>query len=114
MGKIESDDPYKPNNPNPCAILQSRLLGTGGSSLAVSSLGFGCMGLNYHRGNQRLDRKAMHRLLHQAVERALTSSIPLNPMSRLRMKRLWENYLLRFGIRWRLRRNSAFAIAMES
>lgn len=52
-------------------VLQRRLLGTGSSSLEVSSLGYGCMGLNYHRGNQKLDRKTMQQLVHEAVERGV-------------------------------------------
>lgn len=68
MVKMESDNQNRKNRSTSCTVLQRRLLGAGSSSLAVSALGFGCMGLNYHRGNQRFDRKAMHQLLHQAVE----------------------------------------------
>lgn len=44
-----------------------RKLGT----LEVSALGFGCMGMNYHRGPSP-DRKAMIKLAHQVVERGVT------------------------------------------
>lgn len=48
-----------------------RSLGSGNSQMIVSSLGFGCMGMNYHRGVHP-DKKAMIRLTHQAVEHGIT------------------------------------------
>ncbi len=48
-----------------------RTLGTGKSQLTVSALGFGCMGMNYHRGIHP-DRKSMIRLVRQAVEHGIT------------------------------------------
>jgi len=51
--------------------IQRRILGSGESSLEVSALGFGCMGMNYHRGPHP-DRKAMVALAHRAVERGVT------------------------------------------
>ena len=43
----------------------------GGSGLEVSAIGFGCMGLNYHRG-VALDRGEMIALVRAAVERGVT------------------------------------------
>jgi aryl-alcohol dehydrogenase-like predicted oxidoreductase len=52
-------------------ILQSRTLGRGSAAMEVSALGFGVMGMNYHRGPFP-DKKAMIKLAHQAVERGVT------------------------------------------
>ena len=49
--------------------MQTRTLGQ--SSLAVSALGFGCMGLNHHRGPAP-DRTAMIALVRAAVDRGVT------------------------------------------
>jgi aryl-alcohol dehydrogenase-like predicted oxidoreductase len=49
--------------------MQTRTLGKNG--LAVSALGFGCMGLNHHRGPAP-DRGAMIALVRAAVERGVT------------------------------------------
>jgi aryl-alcohol dehydrogenase-like predicted oxidoreductase len=49
--------------------MQKRRLGQDG--LEVSAIGFGCMGLNYHRGPPP-DRKEMIALIHAAVERGVT------------------------------------------
>lgn len=43
----------------------------GGEGLSVSALGFGCMGLTYHRG-EHPEKKQLIKLLHQAVERGVT------------------------------------------
>ena len=59
---------YSENQP---IITQRRILGSEKNRLEVSALGFGCMGMNYHRGPQS-DRKAMIKLAHQAVERGIT------------------------------------------
>ena len=48
--------------------MQTRKLGCG---LEVSALGFGCMGLNYHRGVTP-DRSEMITLVRAAVERGVT------------------------------------------
>lgn len=52
-------------------ITQTRTLGTGKASMKVSALGFGVMGMNYNRGPHP-DKKAMIRLLHQAVDHGVT------------------------------------------
>lgn len=52
-------------------INEHRTLGSGKNKLVVSALGFGVMGMNYHRGYHP-DRKAMIRLGHEAVERGVT------------------------------------------
>jgi aryl-alcohol dehydrogenase-like predicted oxidoreductase len=49
--------------------MQKRKLGNSG--LEVSALGLGCMGMSYAYGTAP-DRKAMVKLLHQAVERGVT------------------------------------------
>lgn len=48
-----------------------RTLGSGKFSMTVSAIGFGVMGMNYNRGPHP-ERKALIRLLHQAVERGVT------------------------------------------
>ncbi|MGJ1434058.1 aldo/keto reductase [Sphingobacterium spiritivorum] len=62
-------------NPHPGAIpsslIKQRVLGSGAHSLKVSSIGLGCMGMNYHRSFVP-DRKAMISLLRKAVESGIT------------------------------------------
>ena len=48
-----------------------RTLGSGNSSLQVSALGLGCMGMSYHRGPAP-DRNAMIALIGKAVELGVT------------------------------------------
>jgi len=52
-------------------ITQQRTLGKGTAAMEVSALGFGIMGMNYHRGAHP-DEKAMIKLAHQVVERGVT------------------------------------------
>lgn len=52
-------------------ISQRRTLGKGAAAMEVSALGFGVMGMNYHRGSHP-DKKAMIKLAHQVVERGVT------------------------------------------
>src|SRR5690606_10713673 len=52
-------------------ISRRRTLGVGDSQMEVSALGFGCMGMNYHRGIHP-GREAMIKLVRQAVERGVT------------------------------------------
>lgn len=51
--------------------LARRTLGTGKVSFEVSALGFGVMGMTYHR-SQHPDKQACIRLLHEAVDRGVT------------------------------------------
>src|ERR1700759_1758113 len=51
--------------------LKERTLGGNEYSLTVSELGFGCMGMNYHRGPAP-DKKAMIDLLNEAVDMGIT------------------------------------------
>lgn len=51
--------------------MQYRTLGTGKAAFNVSAIGFGIMGMTYHR-SQHPDRRACIRLLHEAVERGVT------------------------------------------
>ncbi|QQT28378.1 aldo/keto reductase [Sphingobacterium spiritivorum] len=51
--------------------MKQRVLGSGAHSLKVSSIGLGCMGMNYHRSFVP-DRKAMISLLRKAVESGIT------------------------------------------
>jgi len=46
-------------------------LGKDSAAMEVSALGFGVMGMNYHRGAHP-DEKAMIKLAHQVVERGVT------------------------------------------
>lgn len=48
-----------------------RILGSGNAAFRVSPIGFGCMGLNYHR-SQHPDEKTCIRLVHEAIERGVT------------------------------------------
>lgn len=64
LGKME-------NKNNDLIISQKRTLGKGSAAMKVSALGFGVMGMNYHRGSHP-DEKAMIKLAHQAVERGVT------------------------------------------
>lgn len=48
-----------------------RTLGSGNAALTVSAMGFGCMGLNYHRGGHP-DEQAAVRLVHEAIDRGVT------------------------------------------
>lgn len=53
------------------AVHTTRTLGSGSAALTVSAQGFGCMGLNHHRG-QSPDEKSCIRLVHEAIERGVT------------------------------------------
>ncbi|MCC8145938.1 MAG: aldo/keto reductase [Bacteroidales bacterium] len=61
----------KYDNNKQSILTQRRTLGSGKNSLNVSALGLGCMGMNYHRGSHP-DKKAMIKLIHQAVEHGVT------------------------------------------
>lgn len=52
-------------------INKKRTLGKGAAAMEVSALGFGVMGMNYHRGIHP-DKDAMIKLGRQAVERGIT------------------------------------------
>lgn len=52
-------------------LTEKRTLGQGSAAMEVSALGFGCMGLNYHRSIV-LDKKQAVYLLHQAVDHGIT------------------------------------------
>ena len=60
-----------PQQPSRSLISQRRSLGAGSAVMEVSGLGFGCMGLNYHRGVHP-GREAMIKLVRQAAERGVT------------------------------------------
>lgn len=51
--------------------LPTRTLGRGAAALTVSALGFGCMGLNYHRGAFPPKAQAIA-LIHEALARGVT------------------------------------------
>lgn len=52
-------------------ITKKRMLGSGNSAMEVAAIGFGCMGMNYHRGYHP-DKKAMTALAHKAVDLGVT------------------------------------------
>ena len=56
---------------NSAVISGHRTLGSKNFSMEVSVLGFGCMGLNYHR-SEHPDKKAAIALVHEAIERGIT------------------------------------------
>ena len=53
------------------AVRKQRTLGSGKAAFTVSAMGFGCMGLNYHR-SEHPDEAACIRLVHEAIERGVT------------------------------------------
>lgn len=53
------------------AISNRRTLGSGRAAMDVSAMGFGCMGLNYHR-SQHPGKQAAIALVHEAIERGVT------------------------------------------
>jgi len=57
--------------PSGSGRLPRRTLGKGRAAMEVSVPGFGCMGLNHHRGSHP-DEKAAIRLVHEAIERGVT------------------------------------------
>lgn len=59
------------NENNMPVITARRTLGKGTAAMEVSALGFGVMGMNYHRGAHP-DEKAMIKLAHEVVERGVT------------------------------------------
>ena len=58
------------NNANLAQITDYRTLGSAQTPLRVSNLGFGCMGLNYHR-SVKLEKKSAIALIHAAIERGV-------------------------------------------
>ena len=48
-----------------------RTLGSGTAAFTVSAMGFGCMGLNYHR-SEHLGEEAAIKLVHEAIDRGVT------------------------------------------
>jgi len=62
-------------------ITERRTLGKGSAPMEVSDLGFGLMGMNYHRGPHH-DEKAMIKLAHEVVERGVTLLILQKPTAR--------------------------------
>ena len=64
--------PEKPAEPlNTAAVRSRRKLGEGSAAMTVSSLGFGCMGLNHHRGKSPGEQECI-RLIHEAIARGVT------------------------------------------
>lgn len=53
------------------AVRKRRTLGSGAAEFVVSAIGFGCMGLNYHR-SEHPDERAAIRLIHEAIDRGVT------------------------------------------
>lgn len=65
-----NDSPNNYSKINLPLINSRRTLGTGKFAMEVSAVGFGCMGLNYHR-SQHPDKKAVINLVHEAIERGV-------------------------------------------
>lgn len=53
------------------AVRERRTLGSGAAEFVVLAIGFGCMGLNYHR-SEHPDERAAIRLIHEAIDRGVT------------------------------------------
>ena len=79
------------------------MLGTSG--LEVSALGFGCMGLSYHR-SATLDRSEAIALIRDAVDLGVTFFDTAQVIARSRMSALWVMLLRLFGTRLSLQRSS--------
>lgn len=60
-----------PAKPSTTSSSETHTLGRGPQALSVAPIGFGCMGLNYHRGEHPPKAQAIA-LLHEAVERGVT------------------------------------------
>ena len=58
-------------NDGMAAVKKQRTLGSGKAAFTVSAMGFGCMGLNYHR-SEHPDEQVCIRLVHEAIERGVT------------------------------------------
>lgn len=56
---------------NIAAVMGRRTLGSGDTAFTISSMGYGCMGLNHHR-SQSPDEAACIRLVHEAIDRGVT------------------------------------------
>lgn len=66
-GKTVGNTPYVGS----ATVDKLRTLGRGNAAMTVSAMGFGCMGLNHHRGYHP-DKKAAIRLVHEAIDRGVT------------------------------------------
>ncbi len=60
-----------PTPSSPAMVKGKRTLGKGSAAFTVSAMGFGCMGLNYHRG-EHPSEEACIRLAHEAIDRGVT------------------------------------------
>ena len=69
--KLASGNTLSGKNTEKNGGLPHRTLGKGNAALEVSALGFGCMGLNYHR-SRHPDKKMAIRLVHEAIDRGVT------------------------------------------
>lgn len=68
-GRPSAADQNIPNGM--AAVRERRTLGSGTAEFVVSAIGFGCMGLNYHR-SEHPDERAAIRLIHEAIDRGVT------------------------------------------
>lgn len=67
----KGEEPATQSMFNIAMVHGQRTLGSGNAAFTVSSMGFGCMGLNHHR-SQHPDKKQEIALVHEAVERGVT------------------------------------------
>lgn len=67
--QIPTDKPG--DSANMASIGKKRTLGNGDAAFTVSAMGFGCMGLNYHR-SEHPDEQSAIRLIHEAIDRGVT------------------------------------------
>lgn len=61
----------RPENNGAAHVDGTRVLGAGNHAMTVSAMGFGCMGLNHHRGYHP-DKESAIRLVHEAIDRGVT------------------------------------------
>jgi hypothetical protein len=77
--------------------MQKRKLGN--STLEVSAIGLGCMGMSFGYGPAQ-DNEQMTALIHAAVDMASPSSIPPKSMARTSTRNWWARPSPLLKVRW--------------
>lgn len=71
MANVKELEPIEADTSSDPLVTDRRQLGSGKFAMEVSAIGFGVMGMSYHRGAHP-DKRACIRLLHEAVDRGVT------------------------------------------